>query len=230
MKHNHLNTNSSLNKTKPISFLKDIEFNTLHSPQAVHQSKTWQTLQEAVQSTYPLAEVWVKGSEPLPESAKMLVLAAVALDLGDEMLLREVEEAEVLKDYVSDWRRTLDRDKVREEAVRVCVDYDLENVACHIIEKCTKLPLYIVHRAGEKGHLRFLKAVSDFKIHLCPSSVLAAAADRWMRLIRKPCHILRFCSSSDFLPAEDVHEMTIIFGMCCAGVSWKVVSPGCAKC
>jgi len=92
------------------------------------------------------------------------------------------------------------------------VDYDLENVACHIIEKCTKLPLYIVHRAGEKGHLRFLKAVSDFKIHLCPSSVLAAAADRWMRLIRKPCHILRFCSSSDFLPAEDVLRWSFIEG------------------
>jgi len=210
MKSTNLDTTSS-SKVES-SFFKDVEFKTLHSPQAVHQSTTWQTLQEAVQSTHPLAEVWVKGSEPLPERAKMLVLAAVALDLGDEMLLREVEKAEVLRDYVSDWRQTLDRDKVREEAVRVCVDYDLENVACHLVETSPKLPLYLIHRAGEKGQLRLLKAISDFKVEICPSRVIASVAHRFLRHLHKPRINIRFKCKNAYLLPEDVLRWAYVSG------------------
>ena len=198
-----------LTTPEPISFLKEVELKTL---QGEGEPTTWQSLQLALTQAHSASEVLVVGNQPLPPLSNLVVLAAAALELGETRILRELEESQLLAKFISDWRQTLDEGKVAQEAVGICVLYDLENVACYLVRKCTKLPLWVIHRAGERGMLQLLKAISDFKVSVCPSRVLYSVVCRFKQLVHKPSQATRFNSSLEYLLAEDVLKWSILSG------------------
>jgi hypothetical protein len=76
--------------------------------------------------------VVISGNRLLTDKAKMLVIAAMALNLGDFSVLGEIEKLGLLSEFGT-CGISMDRIKVIEEALRVYAEYDLENVACHLV-------------------------------------------------------------------------------------------------
>ena len=173
---------------------------------------TWFSLFSLVRKSRTLSEISLP-CEKLPERAKLLLTAAVAIQLENWSLLEEVKLALFGKEKAGNVANA----ELLCSALESCISCDLEEIATHIVEKirgCQSFPIYLVHRAGEGGMLRFIKCICDYKVAIHGLQALQRAVWRLKWHIKRTAngHSQRFQSYCDYLTAEDVLTWAVIAG------------------
>ena len=135
--------------------------------------------------------------KPLPDWAKAAIIAGLKLYIDDSP-----ESHRGSFGYYN---------KVLEEGIRVCILYNLEKIACHLVPKCTKISIFIIHRAGEIGFLHLLKSISDYKIPIACSRILTTVTTRFLRIINKSLSKPRF-APGNYIQPKDVLHWACVYG------------------
>lgn len=168
---------------------------------------TWLALSYAASTSRTVKDISLP-CEKVSEREKLFLVAAAALHLKNLSLLQDLKWALYGKQADNTLLIT---------ALEVCIAYQLEEIAVHIVEVVREgelLPLYVVHRAGEQGMMRLLKGISDLKVKICCPHALQRAIFRLKLLtkglVKGTSH--RFQTSSDYLSPEDVLTWAILTG------------------
>ena len=173
---------------------------------------TWLALLSAARTSHTLRDINLP-CEQVPEREKLLLVAAAAIPLDNLSLLHAIK----LTLYGKKEAEHVSASAVQVAALQVCIVYELEEIAMRVVESVGAeelLPLWIVHRAGEKGMMRFLKCVSDFNVKICCPQAMQRAVFKLKRntkgVVKGVSH--RFQTNSDSLAPEDVLTWAILTG------------------
>ena len=101
------------------------------------------------------------------------------------------------------------------ECLKACILDEREDVACGCIQSFRgEFPLYLVHRAGEKGMMGFLYALYLLKVAVRPNRVIASMSARVNRVLnRSPQpHFQPFPCQAAFLTEADLVHWTVLSG------------------
>ena len=99
------------------------------------------------------------------------------------------------------------------EAFEICIRVGAEDLACAIIPtlRC-ELPVYLVHRAGEKGLIRVLKTLIDCQVPLKASHCLLTIPMKLLPIARRTDCSLRLFSHSKCVTSNDLLRWACISG------------------
>lgn len=205
---------STLRQTEgdlPATGAEALELTSLH-PDPSPLTLTWFSLFSLARKSRALSEISLP-CEKLPERSKCLLIAAVAIQVENWSLLKEAKLALYSKEKAENVTNT----ELLFSALESCISCDLEEIASHIVETIgsdVPFPVYLVHRAGERGMLRFLKCICDYKVALHGLQALRKAVWRLKLHIKRPANgrSQRFQSNCDYLTAEDVLTWAVIAG------------------
>lgn len=157
------------------------------------QANSWTLLcQETATKTDFRAINWRDESENIDKKRELILLIA-AKQVGNLTIIAQIEGLRAIKGYMSETSGEIDSERVAVDCVQCCVLEDREELACGCVKSVVnrELPLYLVHRAGEQGMLRFLYSLYSLRTPIRPNRVIASISSRIRSRLKRP-QILQF--------------------------------------
>ena len=179
---------------------------TLPSPKHTLAASSWTELCNEVGKATDFRMVnWADGEGV--ENARNGLIALAAVKVNNQGLVGQLVTESPVIDCIDKLTGELSLNRLIWVCLEAAIGGWCEDLACDILEMLkADLPLHIVHRAGERGFVRFLKCVVKYNIPVKPNGVIAKMHFTVQRLLgrKQESKFQRFPAKQRLLTEEEV--------------------------